>query len=450
MGGGGGIVGGVMNTVFGSPQTVATPDYRSAAQETAAGNLQNAQAALAANRVNQYTPYGNLTYAQTGVDANGNPTYSASQQLPGALQNAVSGNFGVMADTYRNPLTSPTFNSSGDMPSMNYYGSRLNQQQFNPATQLLELPKYNVNTQIDTSKLPSYGINPGEEYQNAIMRRLQPSIERDRGMLQANLANQGIVPGTKAYETAMTLQGQKENDALTSAIVGGMETGLRANQQAFGQQAGQIGLNLQGTEQAFTMPLRANVQNMSANELAYNQQLQNQNLGMQAQNQAFTQALAKYMAPAQVGALLKNIAAPTQYVTPYNQVATGGPDYMSAMGMANQSNIANANAQNAYNNSLVSGMFTLGAGALASPTGTFGSIGKMFSDIRMKQNIKSIGVLPNGLNIYEYEYKPEFKEIAGHGIHIGVMAQEVEKLIPDAVIKANNGYKMVNYSMLGI
>jgi hypothetical protein len=68
----------------------------------------------------------------------------------------------------------------------------------------------------------------------------------------------------------------------------------------------------------------------------------------------------------------------------------------------------------------------------------------------MKENIKSVGALPNGLNIYEFDYKPEFKDIAGHGKHIGVMAQEVEKVIPYAVIQADNGYKMVNYSMLGI
>ena len=122
------------------------------------------------------------------------------------------------------------------------------------------------------------------------------------------------------------------------------------------------------------MPLRANVQNMSANDLAFNQQYKNQGLGMQAQNQAFTQALAKYLAPAQVAGMLKNVAAPTQYVNPAQQGTTGGTDYLTAMGLTNQGNIANANANNAYNNSMMQGLFTLGAGALASPTGTFGGL----------------------------------------------------------------------------
>ena len=445
MGSGGGLLGGVTSTLFGSPQTVSTPNYNQAAQDTAAGNLANAQNATNANRVNQNTPYGNLNYTQT-TDANGNPVWTANQTLPSGLQSAIGGNFGVMANTYNNPLVSPTFNSSGDMPSMNYYGSRLNQQQFNPGTQLQPLPQYNVNTQVDQSKLPTYGINPGQSYEQGIMARLQPSIQRDRQSLTAQLANQGIVPGTKAYETAMTLQGQKENDAMTSAVVGGMQTGLQANQQAYGQQANQIGLNLAGQEQSFTQPYRVNAQNMTANELAYNQQLANQQLGMGAQNQSFNQALAKYMAPAQVGSLLKGIAAPNQYVTPYNQQATPGADIMGAMGLTQQSNQANANAQNAQNNAILGGLFTLGGASLMSPTGTFT---KMFSDIRMKENIELIGYMENGLNVYDFEYKPEYKDTAGHGRFRGVMAQEVEKVIPYAVITLDDGYKMVDYSLLG-
>jgi hypothetical protein len=70
------------------------------------------------------------------------------------------------------------------------------------------------------------------------------------------------------------------------------------------------------------------------------------------------------------------------------------------------------------------------------------------SDIRTKENIKAIGYLPNGLPVYEYEYKPEWKDEAGHGKFIGVMAQEVELVQPEAVITRPDGYKMVNYGAL--
>jgi len=432
MGSGGGLLGGITEGLFGSPQTVSTPDYTGAAQQTAAANAAN-------NRINQVTPYGNSSYVPTGVDQYGNTTYEMQTTAAPFVQNAINAQGGQLASTYGSAFQSPTFNSTGDMPAMNYYGSRLNQQQFNPATQLLALPKFDVNTQINQAALPSYGINPGETYENAIMRRLEPTMQRQSSALDAQLANQGIVQGTKAYETARQLLAEQQNDARTSAIVGGMDTGLRANQQAYGQEVGQIGLNLQGQEQSFNQPLRANVQNMSANELAYNQQLANQNLGMNAQQQAFTQAMMKYMAPAQIAGMLKNLSTPTY--APTNTIP--GVDYLGSMGLTNQSQQANANATNAQNNAMIQGLFSMGGAALGAPKGTF-------SDIRMKENIKPVGTLPNGLNIYEFDYKSEFKDIAGHGKHIGVMAQEVEKVIPYAVINADNGYKMVNYSMLGI
>jgi hypothetical protein len=70
------------------------------------------------------------------------------------------------------------------------------------------------------------------------------------------------------------------------------------------------------------------------------------------------------------------------------------------------------------------------------------------SDIRTKQNIIAVGKLPNGLTVYEFEYKPEFKDEAGHGRYRGVMAHEVEQIIPEAVITTADGYKAVNYSMV--
>ena len=360
MGGNGGILSGVTNALFGSPQTVATPDYTGAAQQTSAANAAN-------NRINQSTPYGGSQYQQTGTDQYGNPTYTINSNTAPFIQNAINAQGGQLASTYGSVFQSPTFNSVGDMPSMNYYGSRLNQQQFNPATQLKPLSQYNVNTQVDQSQLPTYGINPGQSYSDAIMQRLKPQMAQSLQSQQAQLANQGIVPGTEAYNNQMRTFNQGQNDQLTSAIVGGMQTGLAANQQAYGQQANQIGLNLTGQAQQFGQGISENTQNMGANSLAYQQQLANQQLGMGAQNQAFTQAMAKYLTPLQVAQGLKNLSAPTY--APTNTIA--GTDYLTAMGLTNQGNVANANANNAYNNAMMQGLFTLGAGSIASPTGTF-------------------------------------------------------------------------------
>ena len=71
--------------------------------------------------------------------------------------------------------------------------------------------------------------------------------------------------------------------------------------------------------------------------------------------------------------------------------------------------------------------------------GKAGGFGNLFSDIRLKKNIKKISTRPDGLNIYEFDY------IWGGGRQVGLMAQEVQGVYPDAVSESG-GYLMVNYS----
>ena len=70
----------------------------------------------------------------------------------------------------------------------------------------------------------------------------------------------------------------------------------------------------------------------------------------------------------------------------------------------------------------------------------------MMSDIRSKENIVYLGK-KDEYNVYEFEYKPEFRNRWGHGKHIGVIAQEVEQIKPDAVTEID-GYKAVDYGRL--
>ena len=71
------------------------------------------------------------------------------------------------------------------------------------------------------------------------------------------------------------------------------------------------------------------------------------------------------------------------------------------------------------------------------------------SDVRQKENIVLVGKLDNGLNWYEFDYKPEYKDDCGHGRYRGVMAQEVEEINPQAVITLEDGFKAVKYAMIG-
>ncbi len=61
------------------------------------------------------------------------------------------------------------------------------------------------------------------------------------------------------------------------------------------------------------------------------------------------------------------------------------------------------------------------------------------SDRRLKTNIFKVGELPNGLHIYQYRY------VDGSGPYLGVMADEVETIQPEALGPVVDGYQTVDY-----
>jgi len=170
-----------------NPFQASNNPYIQAAQATTLGNLAGAQSATQANRINQNTPYGSLNYTQ-GVDQYGNPTWTANQQLSQPLQDLTNTSLSGLQQSLQNP---------------------------------------------------AYGINPGQTYSDAIMQRLAPQQAQAAESNKAALANQGIVPGTQAYDNAMRTFQQGQNDQLTSAQIQGMQTGLQA-QQLQNQQAANI------------------------------------------------------------------------------------------------------------------------------------------------------------------------------------------------------------------
>ena len=87
------------------------------------------------------------------------------------------------------------------------------------------------------------------------------------------------------------------------------------------------------------------------------------------------------------------------------------------------------------------GLGNIFGGGGGGSIGSTGSVGSTFdfSDRRLKTNIHRISTRPDGLGVYEFEY------IWGGGKHIGLMAQEVLGIYPDAVGSVG-GYYTVDYS----
>ena len=72
------------------------------------------------------------------------------------------------------------------------------------------------------------------------------------------------------------------------------------------------------------------------------------------------------------------------------------------------------------------------------------------SDAACKENAVRVGEHPAGFGIYLFDYKPAFRDAFGHDRQFGVMAQEVEPIVPEAVTFGTDGYRRVDYARLGI
>jgi hypothetical protein len=88
----------------------------------------------------------------------------------------------------------------------------------------------------------------------------------------------------------------------------------------------------------------------------------------------------------------------------------------------------------------------LGAGAgLAATAGGLGWT--PFSDIRLKDKVKKVATI-NKINLYTWEWNETGKKVAGDQRPFGVLAQEVQKTRPDAIVENADGWLMVDYAKL--
>lgn len=92
------------------------------------------------------------------------------------------------------------------------------------------------------------------------------------------------------------------------------------------------------------------------------------------------------------------------------------------------------NQQMAQRNARMQGLFGLGSALLG---------GWAMSEPKTKQDIKRVGTLDNGLPIYVFRYRPEY---GGGPMQLGLMADDVDGVFPDAVAEIEPGIRAVNYA----
>ena len=328
-----------VNANTANPYAGTSSPYFQAANAQAQGNLAGAQQAVSANRVNQSTPYANLNYTQTGTDTNGNPIWSANQSLNPMFQ----GTLGSLAQNAQNASQSPINASQYQM------GQVGQGPQFNQAGNA-------GNLQTSVAGTGQEGLDVAT---NAIMSRLNPQIAQQSAASDAQLANQGIVPGTQAYDNAKRVLNQGQNDLRTQAQL----AGLQAQNTMFNQNvaAGQFG------NQAVTQQNQNQLANLGFNNQTGQQGYANQLAGTQLNNAAqqanFANQLTASNNPLQQLGAFQSATQPG-YANVALQNAVAGPDYMGALGTQTNANIAAQNAALGQATNQTAGLYGLGSAGI--------------------------------------------------------------------------------------
>jgi hypothetical protein len=407
-----------------TPTPPPAPDYAAAAREQGVANQTAAQKTAVLSNPNMVTPYGNqtVTYAanktidQAGYDKamadyNANPggmvmdddghlVSSGSGSRPDIAQFTTTGD---LQPTVTQTLTPEAQKTLEAQQKVQYGAANLGLLGLKTAENVMGTPfQYggpNVQTGLDMTGAAKAPVNAGMTGQNAIMARLQPQIEQQTKATAQNLANQGITPGSEAYNNAMREQQQGQNDLYSQAALQG------------------IGLDT------------------AAQQTAYNQALQSGQFGNTAANQYLSQQLGLYNQPLnQINALMSSSQIQTPQFAGYTGANIAPAPVFQGVQQQGQAAMDLYGQQMAAANAQTAGMYGL-AGSIV------GAGAKMYaSDRRLKSNIVRVGTHPLGIGIYEYDIFDRRER--------GVMAQEVEKVRPEAVGEHPDGYKMVNYAAL--
>lgn len=265
----------------------------------------------------------------------------------------------------------------------------------NNVTNLLQTP-YNLAGNVSPTLSQQDQQGDLQNAENALYQQqyqyLQPEQQQGTQQLQSQLADEGIPQNSAAYQTAM------QNNALSN------------------QQANQSALN-----------------SATSGGAAYQSQLAQTGLANQAQQaQLYTQ---QYQEPLNIYSSLMSGTQPT--MPSFNALNTSDAAPTNVLGAYQNSYQGQLNAYNTAIGSANSQ--TAGLGSIA---GTLGSAAILASDRRLKDNIKKIGKLANGLAVYSFQY------IGERAKYIGVMSDEVRRLIPHAVTQDITGYDVVHYGEL--
>ena len=373
----GSVVNEVTGAIFGTQKAPKTPDYAGAAAATAEGNKAAALTTGALNRPTQITPTGSQTWSlKEGADPN-NPQpgdWIATTSYSPEQQKLYEGQTSAQQG-----LVDTANIGVGGLAGLGV-GQGLGE----------VAPSFtgDVSKTADQFSADRQAIADAM-YANQT-KYLGDQFARDDESLRSQLLSRGLAEGSAGYENALRDQQRTQNDAYGTAA--NNATTQSAQMQKLMQEA--------------------LLDSATAQQSLYTQGLAG---AATEQNQPLNQILA-LMGGGQVS------DPKLQGYGQYGQYQ--GADMLGA-------------AQSRYNSGLAGAQFNNGVNAQ-----NMQDVGQMamalFSDRRLKSNIRPICALPSGQVLYAYDI---FSQPS-----VGVMADETA---PEAVVTLPSGYQAVDYSQIG-
>lgn len=302
-------------------------------------------------------------------------------------------------------------------------------------------------------------VNSNPYLQQAIEAASRPAIRQFENVILPGISQDAISAGGFGGTRQQIAQGlaaqglqQQLGDTAANIASQGYGQGLNAMTQGLNTQVAQQGQNLQAminsgqlTQQAANQIMQGQIAGFGAQNAA-NQTAQQGISGQIAANQSLPQMLQNMLMPAQL----------TSAVGEQQQAMEQAKLTETIQKFVNEQMIPFAAAQDVA--ALAFGMpggssktTSSGGGGGGAMPWIQGGLGMMsmlpmlfgLSDRRLKDNIRRVGELSDGLPVYRYNFKqaPDYEQI-------GLMADEVMEKYPFAVLEMPNGVKTVRYDLV--
>ena len=278
-----------------------------------------------------------------------------------------------------------------------------------------------------------------QQLANAAAGQNNANAQTNMGLTNAAVGQQ-FGQNVTAANFANAAQGQQYGQNLSN-----MQAQNAAVTQRFGMDTSNQASTNNAQQQTFNAGIsNANLTNEKLSQL-YNQNLQSAQLSNQASNQQLAQNQAIQQNPLNILQALRTGAQLNTANLP--QVGTSQPGQLANWQGADM--LGAATAQGQYDQSVYNAQAAANAQMMSAGIGAAGALGgagigaAVKSDRRLKKNIKRIGTHVLGIGLYTWDY------LWGEPF-AGVMADEVEQVMPEAIVMHPSGFKMVNYEMLGL